>query len=199
MKLLLNPLVLRMGLVLLMAMAAFVLGSLAIHRLRKNLAADAKSLTQTPLSSEGLPVHAYHAVIQQLKQEKHQLTAEHLAERRRAKASDTLSATVLANLSCGVLFFNSSGLVRQANASARKLLGFASPVGMNVGELFRSAKIRPQLLGTDSITGVEEALAPALAGQSAVRGLLLEVAVRDGSAHAKLGAAVGDAVDVELS
>ena len=144
MKLLLNPVVVRMAVLFLLAFAAFVLGALTIHRMRKNLAADPESLTQSPLSSEGLPVHAYHAVIQQLKQQKHELTAQQLAERRRAKAPDTLSATVLAHLSCGVLFFNTSGLVRQANSAARKLLDLASPIGMNAAELFRSATIRPQ-------------------------------------------------------
>ncbi len=83
-----------------------------------------------PLAAEGLPVHAYHAVIQQLKQQKHELATQQLSDRRKAKASDTLSSTILSNLSCGVVFFNTSGLVRQANPAARKLLGFASPVGL---------------------------------------------------------------------
>jgi nitrogen-specific signal transduction histidine kinase len=180
MKLLLNPVVLRMGLLLLFAVAAFVLGAFVIHRLRRNLVAAPESLTQVPLPSDGLPVHAYHAVIQQLKQQKHELTAQQLAERRRAKASDTLSATVLANLSCGVLFFNTSGLVRQANSAARKLLGFASPVGMNAAELFRTATIRPETNGAGDATSMEEALAPALSGQSTVRGLIVECATREG-------------------
>jgi nitrogen-specific signal transduction histidine kinase len=179
-KLLLNPMVLRMGLLLLLALAAFVFGAFAIRGLRKNLVAEPESLTQVPMPSDGLPVHAYHAVIQQLKQQKHELSAQQLAERRRAKASDTLSATVLANLSCGVLFFNTSGLVRQANAAARKLLGFASPVGMNVAELLRSATIRPGTTGTGGTTHIQEALAPALSGQSTIRGLILEYATREG-------------------
>jgi nitrogen-specific signal transduction histidine kinase len=159
---------------LLLAFAAFVLGAFAIHRLRKNLVAETEPLTQAPLPSEGLPIHAYHAVIQQLKQQKHELTAQQLADRRRAKASDTLSATVLANLSCGVLFFNTSGLVRQANSAARKLLGFAAPVGMNAAELFRTATIRPDSNGAGDATSVEEALAPGLSGQSTVRGLMMD-------------------------
>jgi len=177
-KLLLNPMVLRMGGLLLLVLAAYVLGAFVIRRLRKNLAAEPESLTQAPLPSEGLPVHAYHAVIQQLKQQKHELTAQQLAERRRAKASDTLSAAVLANLSCGVLFFNTSGLVRQANSAARKLLGLASPVGMNVAELFRSASIRSG--GAEGVTSMEEAVAPALSGESTVRGLMVDYATRDG-------------------
>jgi PAS domain-containing protein len=177
-KLLLNPMVLRLGGLLLLVLAVYVLGAFVIRRLRKNLATEPESLSQAPLSSEGLPVHAYQAVIQQLKQQKHELTAQQLAERRRAKASDTLSAAVLANLSCGVLFFNTSGLVRQANSAARKLLDLASPVGMNVGELFRSATIRSG--GDEGVTSMEEAVAPALSGQSTVRGLMVEYATREG-------------------
>jgi PAS domain-containing protein len=165
---------------LLLALAAFGFGAFVIRRLRKNLVTEQESLTQVPMPSDGLPVHAYHAVIQQLKQQKHELTAQQLAERRRAKASDTLSATVLANLSCGVLFFNPSGLVRQANAAARKLLGFASPIGMNVTELFRNATIRSENNGVGDTTSIEEALAPALSGQSSLRGLLIENPTRDG-------------------
>jgi nitrogen-specific signal transduction histidine kinase len=132
-----------------------------------------------------LPVHAYHAVIQQLKQQKHELTTQQLSERRKAKASDTLSSTILSNLSCGVLFFNTSGLVRQANAAARELLGFASPVGLDVGDLFRMATLRPEnnTPGSGSGSSVEQALAPALAGKSAVRGLVVNYFTRDGESH----------------
>ena len=126
-----NPMVPRMGLLLVAALAAFGLGLFVIRRLRKNLVSEPDSLNYAPLAAEGLPVHAYHAVIQQLKQQKHELTAQQLSgECRKARASDTLSSTILSNLSCGVLFFNTTGLVRQANTAARKLLGFASPVGL---------------------------------------------------------------------
>ena len=123
MTLLMNPVVLRMGLLMLSALAAFGLGFFAIRRLRKSLTDESEPLNHAPMAAEGLPVHAYHAVIQQLKQQKHELTTQQLSERRKAKTSDTLSSTVLANLSSGVLFFNTAGLVRQANSAARKLLG----------------------------------------------------------------------------
>jgi PAS domain-containing protein len=182
-KVLLNPIVLRMGLLLLLAIAAFVVGAFVIRRLRKNLVAEQESLTQVPMPSDGLPVHAYHAVIQQLKQQKHELTTQQLADRRRAKASDTLSAAVLANLSCGVLFFNTSGLVRQANSAARKLLGLASPIGMNVAELFRTATVRPETSSAGGTSSIEETLASALSGQSTVRGLIIEYATREGGSR----------------
>jgi len=188
---LLNPMILRMGLLLFSALAAFGLGLFVIRRLRKNLVAEPESLNYAPLAAEGLPVHAYHAVIQQLKQQKHELTAQQLAERRKAKASDTLSSTILSNLSCGVLFLNTSGLVRQANAAARKILGFASPVGLDASDLFRTATLRPDndisSSGSSSDSGsaasVEQALAPALAGKSAVRGLVVNYFARDGESH----------------
>ncbi len=183
MKLLLNPMVLRMGLLLFAAIAAFGLGLFVIRRLRKNLVAEPESLNHAPLAAEGLPVHAYHAVIQQLKQQKHELSSQQLAERRKAKASDTLSSTILSNLSCGVLFLNTSGLVRQANAAGRKLLGFASPVGLHADDLFRTATLRPDHAGLGSESSVEQALAPALAGKSAVRGLVLNYFTRDGESH----------------
>jgi len=171
-KLLLNPMVLRLGMLLLITIAAFVVGAIAIRRTRKSLVGETDSFAQSPLAADGLPIHSYHAVIQQLKQQKHELTALQLAARRKAKASDTLSATVLANLSCGVLFFNASGLVRQANSMARQLLGFASPVGMRASELFRTATLRES--SAEGVSNVEQAVAPAVRGESVVSGLVLD-------------------------
>ena len=80
-------------------------------------------------------------MIQQLKQQKHELQSLQVAERRRAKTSENISAAVLSNLSSGVLFFTPNGLVRQANASAKQILGFASPTGMSAAEIFREAEL----------------------------------------------------------
>ena len=191
MTLLMNPMALRMGLLLFAAIAAFGLGLFTIRLLRKNLLSESDSLTSSPLAAEGLPVHAYHAVIQQLKQQKHELVTQQLSERRKAKASDTLSSTILSNLSCGVMFFNTAGLVRQANAAARKLLGFASPVGLHAADLFRTTTLRPEnndpnadsSSSSSSSSSVEQALAPALAGKSVVRGLVVNIFTPDGESH----------------
>ena len=180
---LVNPTVLRMAVLLFAALAAFGLGLFLIRRLRKNLVVEPESLNYAPLATEGLPVHAYHAVIQQLKQQKHELATQQLSDRRKAKASDSLSSTVLSNLSCGVLFLNTAGLVRQANSAARKLLGFASPVGLHVADLFHRASLRLENPGSGSESSVEQALAPALAGKSAVRGLVVNHFTRDGESH----------------
>jgi len=176
-----NPMMLRMAFVLLTALAAFVVGAFVISRMRKNLAQESNSIPTSPLAADGLPIHSYHAVIQELKQQKHELTAQHQAEKRKARVADTLSAAMLGNLPCGVLLFNTSGLVRQANPAARELLGFASPIGLAAADLFYTGK----LLSTDDCPAhdnlsVFEALSPALGGTAAIRGLLIEHVRPDG-------------------
>ena len=158
MKLLANPLVQRMAFVLLTAVFAFVSGRMIIRRMRRSLVEEAE-LTSDPPSDDALPLHTYHAVIQQLKQQKHELQRLEQAERRRAKTSENLSAAVLSNLSCGVMFFNSTGLIRQANGAAKKILGFASPVGMNAREVFRDSALDSNTeRGRSLATVIEESL-----------------------------------------
>jgi PAS domain-containing protein len=138
-----NPIVLRMVLVLVTAGLAFIVGLLLMRRMRRSISEEG-SFSDTPSSvsaSESFPLHMYHAVIQQLKQQKHELQSLKLVERRRAKTSENISAAVLSNLSSGVLFFTPNGLVRQANASAKQILGFASPAGMSAAEVFRKAEL----------------------------------------------------------
>ena len=143
MRLATNPIVLRMVLVFVTAGFAFVVGLLLMRRMRRSLSEEG-SFSDTPSSvaaSESFPLHTYHAVIQQLKQQKYELQNSQLMERRRAKTSENISAAVLSNLSSGVLFFTPNGLVRQANASAKQILGFASPAGMSAAEIFREARL----------------------------------------------------------
>ena len=147
MRLATNPIMLRMALVFVAAGFAFVTGLLLMRRMRRSLSEEA-SFPDPPSASESFPLHTYHAVIQQLKQQKHELQSLQLVERRRAKTSEKISAAVLSNLSCGVLFFTSNGLVRQANSSAKQILGFASPAGMSAAEIFREAELLSASDGT---------------------------------------------------
>jgi PAS domain S-box-containing protein len=139
-KLATNPLVVRMAVVLFAGGFAFVIGLLAMRRVRRSFAEEPPSLDNPP-SHESLPLHTYHAVIQQLKQQKHELQSLQQAERRRAKTSENISAAVLSNLSCGVMFFTPNGLIRQANFAAKRILGFAAPTGMNTADIFRDAAV----------------------------------------------------------
>jgi nitrogen fixation/metabolism regulation signal transduction histidine kinase len=131
---------LRMAVVFVAAGVAFVVGLLMMKHLRRSITEEA-SFPEAPSAPESFPLHTYHAVIQQLKQQKHELQSSQREERRRAKTSENISAAVLSNLSCGVLFFTPNGLVRQTNSSARQILGFASPVGMSAVEMFRNAEL----------------------------------------------------------
>jgi PAS domain S-box-containing protein len=127
---------LKIVLVLFASGFAFIMAVLLMRRIRKSLAEDF-SLPETGSSPDQLPLHTYHAVIQQLKQQKHELLVLQQTEHRRAQTSESISASVLSNLSSGVLFFGSNGLVRQANQAAKKILGIASPSGMDAESIFR--------------------------------------------------------------
>src|ERR1700691_2609326 len=139
-KTLSNPIMVRMAIVLFSTGFAFWVATLLLRRMRRLLTEESFSIDAAP-ELEQFPMRTYNAVIQQLKQQKHELLSMQQVERRRAKTSENISAAVLANLSSGVLFLTTNGLVRNANTAAKDILGFASPVGMSVSEIFRGAKL----------------------------------------------------------
>jgi PAS domain-containing protein len=131
----------RALLLLLAAGWAFLLGVWGMRRLRRNLAAEVDLESNAVSSLETLPLHLYNTVIQQLKQQKHELQLQTQVEQRRARTTENFSQAVLSNLSSGVLVFGLNGLVKQANPAAREILGFASPAGMNAEDIFRDAAL----------------------------------------------------------
>jgi nitrogen fixation/metabolism regulation signal transduction histidine kinase len=139
--LLANPLVLPAALVLAAAAGAFVFGIWLIRSLRRNIAAEADLDSAAAPTLETLPLHLYNTVIQQLKQQKHELQVQTLAEQRRARTTENFSQAVLSNLSSGVLVFGVNGLVKQANPAAKEILGFHSPAGMSAADIFRGAAV----------------------------------------------------------
>jgi PAS domain-containing protein len=136
-----NPLVLPAALVLAIAGGVFVFAIWAIRSLRRNIAAEADLDSASTPSLENLPLHLYNTVIQQLKQQKHELQVQTLAEQRRARTTENFSQAVLSNLSSGVLVFGVNGLVKQANPAAKEILGFHSPSGMSAEDIFRGATV----------------------------------------------------------
>jgi PAS domain S-box-containing protein len=151
-----NPNVSRLALAIFTSLFICLTAVIVIRLLRRN-AAQAGSLDDPPADPEQLPMLTYNAVIQELKQEKHELLSTQQAERRRAKTSETISAAVLSHLSSGVLFFTGNGLVRQSNAAAKQILGFASPVGMNISEIFRDAKVMSGIGSEEQLTAAVQA------------------------------------------
>jgi len=133
-----NPLVLRAMLLLVAAGCAFLFAIFLMRRLRRNMVAEADLGGAAP-TLEALPVHLYNTVIQQLKQQKHELQVQTLTEQRRARTTENFSQTVLSNLASGVLVFGLNGLVRQTNPAAKEILGFRSLSGMSAEDIFRDA------------------------------------------------------------
>lgn len=134
-----NPVVLRAVVVFFCAVFAFLLGTICLRILRKKIREESELTINHKPSLETLPFHVYSTVIQQLKQQKHELQTQTQAEQRRARISESFSQAVLSNLSSGVVVFGMNGLVKQANPAAREILGFASLNGMNADEMFRTS------------------------------------------------------------
>lgn len=141
MRLMANPVLLRAAVVLFCATFAFLLGLLFIRLLRKSIAEEGDFSADASPSLETLPLHLYNTVIQQLKQQKHELQVQSKAEQHRARTRENFSQAVLSNLSCGVLVFGTNGLVKTSNPSAKAILGFASTTGMGAEDIFRGAVV----------------------------------------------------------
>jgi nitrogen-specific signal transduction histidine kinase len=140
-RLLTNPIMLRAVLVLLMAGGAFVFVIWMMRSLRRSITEESDLDSATSSTLETLPLHLYNTVIQQLKQQKHELQVQTLSEQRRARTTENFSQAVLSNLSSGVLVFDRNGLVKQANPAAKEILGFHSPSGMSAEDIFREAAV----------------------------------------------------------
>lgn len=141
MRLLANPVMLRAAIVLFCATFAFLIGLILVRKLRQRLTAERELTGGTNVSLDTLPLHVYNTVIQQLKQQKHELLVQSQADQHRAKTNENFSQTVLSNLSCGVLVFGHNGLVKTANPAAKAILGFASTTGMSAEDIFRNAEV----------------------------------------------------------
>jgi two-component system, NtrC family, sensor histidine kinase PilS len=167
-RLLTNPLVLRSVVVLFGAGTAFVIAIWLMRALRKSIAAEADLDDGAAPTLENLPMHLYNTVIQQLKQQKHELQVQTLAEQRRARTTENFSQAVLSHLSSGVLVFDANGLVKQANPAARQILGFNSPAGMSGEDIFRKATVCSAGAG-ESVTRLTDEIDAVLRGGSKSR------------------------------
>ncbi|HSB74216.1 MAG TPA: histidine kinase dimerization/phospho-acceptor domain-containing protein, partial [Terriglobales bacterium] len=140
MKLLTNPLVLRMLIGLVAAAFALAIGILLIRKLRSEIDEETAA---DPLRAADprFPLETYHAVIERLKEQEKQLQQLRRAESERARASENISAALLSNLPSGVLLFNPRGLVQQANPASRNILGYQSITGLHARDVFRNARV----------------------------------------------------------
>lgn len=137
MKLLANPVLVRMVLLLLSAAAMLILGVWIMRRLRKEIVAEVSSPTPRADNAPAFAVTTFQSVIRQLKDKEEELQRLRQAAQDRATTAENVAAAVLTNLETGVVVFNGAGLARQANPAAREILGYATVSGMHARDLFR--------------------------------------------------------------
>lgn len=140
MKILANPIFMHGAVVLFCASFAFLLGMMFMRLLRKSIQEEADLSSDSP-AMEALPLNVYNTVIRQLKQQQDELKVQTRVEQQKTRASENFNQAVLANLSCGVLSVGKNGLVKSSNPAAKQILGFASPVGMSLKDIFREAAV----------------------------------------------------------
>jgi signal transduction histidine kinase len=139
-KLLTNPLVMKMIITFFFAALAFLGGVLLIRYLRRSIREESElGESSPPVEAAAFEAAAYRGVIQRLKEQERELERLHQIERQRAAKSENVSEAVISNLSSGVVLFDSAGLVKQANPAARSILGYASAFGLHARDLFRGA------------------------------------------------------------
>lgn len=141
-----NPVFVRAAIVMVCSVGAFFLGLLVMRALRKKITEESDLSPKSSASEDALPLHLYNNVIQQLKQQKHELHVQSQAEHSRSRVVEILNQAVLANLPTGVVVFGSNGLVKTANPAAKEVLGFASLTGMSATDIFRDTLRRSQKL-----------------------------------------------------
>lgn len=159
MRFLANPVVLHGAVVLFCASFAFVLGMVCMRMLRKSIQEEA-DISSGPPAFETLPLHVYNTVIRQLKEQQDELKVQSQAEQQRSRSTERFNEAVLSAISCGVLGIGKNGLIKSTNPAAKQILGFASPVGMGVTDIFRGA-----LVCADSQSGEDSPDLPLLSDE----------------------------------
>ena len=135
-KLLTNPIFMRMAGTLVVAIAAVLFFVWIMRRLRTQLTG---SSDQRPAQSSNtdFTLAAYQGVIQKYKEQERELARLRDEERQRAAATEKVNTAVLSQLPSGVILFNRLGLVQQANPAAKGIFGYASPLGLHARDLFK--------------------------------------------------------------
>ena len=130
-----NPLLFKLALLTTICIGLFLLAILLVRKLRRNIQSEAEPARPT-LGESGFALATYQGLGQQLREKESELKRLR-EEQQDAAASSNINEAVLGNLSCGILFFDRAGMVRQANRAVKSLLGYASPFSFHIRDLFR--------------------------------------------------------------
>lgn len=136
-KLLQNPLMFKLALLTTGSIALLLIAAVVLRHIRKKLQSEAESM-RVAQGNAGFALAAYEGLGRQLREQEKEL--QKLREQRQEETvvNGNITDAVLANLSCGVLFFDRMGTVKQANRACKALLGYASPFSFHLRDLFRS-------------------------------------------------------------
>ncbi len=156
----------------LLFVVCFVALIYVLLRFRRGIAGEAESQARHPLlSPDGLAFAAFQQTIAELKQRQQELESKARAETERAKSAESLTRSLLDNLSTPAIAFNRVGLVKQANPAARNLFGYASPVGLSLDNLFGTSSFVPPQTDEATAVSVPEIVEDALRGSTPLRNL----------------------------
>jgi PAS domain-containing protein len=170
-RLVANPVMMRMALLLVFVISAFVMGVWFIVRIRKQVAVNLGAPTPRADNAPAFAVATFQGVIQQLKEKEQELQRLRQQAHDRASFSENMSAAALTNMDTGVVFVNRAGLGTFANPAAREMLGYATVSGMHPRDLFRGVTALRSPGNGAPPEGVAQALQHALQDASFFRGL----------------------------
>jgi signal transduction histidine kinase len=136
-NLLQNPVVLKSIIAFCLTCFFILIGFIVIRKIRQEIVV-AEEPKRISGENTGFSLAAYEGVITRLKEQERELATLRRSEAERARESATVSEAIVSNLPSGVILFNTTGLVRQANPAARALLGYASPSSMHLRGIFKS-------------------------------------------------------------
>lgn len=145
-----NPLIFKIALLALLCFSLFLLAVFLMRSLRRSIQAEAKAGRLSD-GAAGFSLATYHGLAQQLREQEKELQrlrGQHQAE---TAAAGYINAAIVATLTCGVLYFDRMGLLRQVNRPAKSLLGYSSPFAFHLRDLFRGvSRVRWQETGEEA-------------------------------------------------
>jgi PAS domain-containing protein len=140
--------------------------------MRKNVMAEMAPIADKPRTdAPNFALVTYQGVIAGLKEKEKQLQAQLASEAKRIGMIETISSTVLENISTGVMMFSTNLLVQQANPAARALLGYASPLNMHVKEVFCGLQTVELPSSNGALGGIAQALRDVFVKVAEYRGI----------------------------
>lgn len=135
-KLLHNPIAFKMLLLGFFCAALVLLAIIFMKKLRRNIQSEAQPLRLSQ-GNAGFALSTYDGLARQLREREKELQQLREQYRGESAMAGSINEAVLANLNCGVVFFDRMGLLRQANRAAKSLFGYSSPFSFHIRDLFR--------------------------------------------------------------